>query len=54
MWDNRQVLHLGPKDIISSEFAREIHRTTLMGDIPVGPDGKRSVAIEGNPIKPAS
>jgi hypothetical protein len=24
-----------------------------MGDIPVGPDGKRSVAIEGNPIKPA-
>ena len=54
MWDNRQVLHLGPKDIVNSEFAREIHRTTLMGDIPVGPDGKRSTPMEGNPIKPAS
>lgn len=52
MWDNRQVLHLGPKDIVASEFDREIHRTTLMGDIPVGPDGKPSTPIEGNPIKP--
>jgi alpha-ketoglutarate-dependent taurine dioxygenase len=51
MWDNRQVLHLGPKDIVNSQFDREIHRTTLMGDIPVGPDGKQSVSIEGNPIK---
>lgn len=54
MWDNRQVLHLGPKDIVNSEFTREIHRTTLMGDIPVGPDGKRSTPIEGNPIEPVA
>ena len=52
MWDNRQVLHMGPKDIINSEFPREIHRTTLMGDIPVGPDGRTSTSIEGNPIEP--
>ena len=54
MWDNRQVLHMGPKDIINSEFSREIHRTTLMGDIPVGPDGRPSTSIEGEPIKPQS
>jgi len=54
MWDNRQVLHMGPKDIVGSDFAREIHRTTLMGDVPVGPDGKRSVALEGNPIRPVN
>lgn len=52
MWDNRQVLHMGPKDIINSEYPREIHRTTLMGDIPVGPDGKESTLIQGDPIKP--
>ena len=52
MWDNRQVLHLGPKDIVGSDFEREIHRTTLMGDIPVGPDGRQSTPIEGNPIQP--
>ena len=52
MWDNRQVLHMGPKDIINSDHPREIHRTTLMGDVPVGPDGKQSTAIQGDPIKP--
>ncbi|MGY9106734.1 MAG: TauD/TfdA dioxygenase family protein, partial [Alphaproteobacteria bacterium] len=53
MWDNRQVLHLGPKDIINSEHPREIHRTTLMGDIPIGPDGRKSTPIDGEAIKPA-
>ncbi|MDA0656711.1 MAG: TauD/TfdA family dioxygenase [Proteobacteria bacterium] len=52
MWDNRQVLHLGPKDIINSEHPREIHRTTLMGDIPIGPDGRKSTPIDGEAIKP--
>ncbi|MFT6582519.1 MAG: taurine dioxygenase [Alphaproteobacteria bacterium] len=54
MWDNRSVLHLGPKDIVNSNLAREIHRTTLMGDIPVGPDGRQSTLIEGAAIKPAA
>ena len=52
MWDNRQTLHRGPKDVINSEFERVIYRTTLIGDIPVGPDGRQSVSIEGDPIKP--
>ena len=50
MWDNRQVLHMGPKDIINSEYPREIHRTTLMGDIPFGPNGKKSIPLEGEAI----
>ncbi len=54
MWDNRSVLHLGPKDIVNSHYPREIHRTTLMGDIPVGPDGRKSTPIEGAPIEPAA
>jgi taurine dioxygenase len=54
MWDNRQVLHMGPKDIVDSKFTREIHRTTLMGDIPVGPDGRQSTLIEGRPIEPVN
>ena len=52
MWDNRSTTHLGPKDIINSQFPREIHRTTLMGDVPVGVDGRKSTAIEGDPIRP--
>ena len=51
MWDNRQTLHRGPKDVINSAFERVIYRTTLMGDVPVGPDGRQSTAIEGEPIK---
>lgn len=51
MWDNRQTLHRGPKDVINTDFTRIIHRTTVMGDIPVGPDGRQSVSIEGEPIK---
>ncbi|MGA0393549.1 MAG: TauD/TfdA dioxygenase family protein [Rhodospirillales bacterium] len=52
MWDNRHTTHMGPRDVINSEFPREVHRTTLMGDIPVGVDGRESTPLEGNPIKP--
>lgn len=52
MWDNRSTTHMGPRDVINSEFPREVHRTTLMGDVPVGVDGRPSTAIEGDPIKP--
>jgi taurine dioxygenase len=45
---------MGPKDIVDSKFTREIHRTTLMGDIPVGPDGRQSTLIEGRPIEPVN
>ena len=52
MWDNRSTTHMGPRDVVNSEFPREVHRTTLMGDIPVGVDGRQSTALEGEPIKP--
>lgn len=52
MWDNRSTTHMGPRDMVNSEFAREVHRTTLMGDVPVGVDGRGSTAIEGDPIRP--
>ncbi len=52
MWDNRSTTHMGPRDVVESKFPREVHRTTLMGDIPVGVDGKSSTPLEGEPIKP--
>ena len=52
MWDNRSTTHMGPRDVINSDFPREVHRTTLVGDIPVGVDGRASTSLEGNPIKP--
>ena len=50
-WDNRSTSHLAPRDIFDSDFEREFYRTTLMGDVPVGVDGRASTAIEGNPIE---
>lgn len=52
MWDNRSTTHMGPRDVINTDHARVMHRTTLMGDIPVGVDGEKSVALEGEPIRP--
>jgi len=52
MWDNRCTTHMGPRDVINTGHAREVHRTTLMGDIPVGVDGRASTPIEGDPIRP--
>jgi alpha-ketoglutarate-dependent taurine dioxygenase len=52
-WDNRSVCHLAPRDIFKSEFARQFYRTTLVGDVPVGVDGKPSKSLEGDPITAA-
>jgi hypothetical protein len=30
-----------------------LYRTTLVGDVPLGSDGARSVAIEGSPVSAA-
>jgi len=49
-WDNRSVCHLAPRDILESDFERQFWRTTLVGDVPVGIDGKPSTSIEGDPI----
>jgi alpha-ketoglutarate-dependent taurine dioxygenase len=52
-WDNRSVCHLAPRDIFDSDFDRQFYRTTLVGDVPVGVDGKRSDSLEGEPITAA-
>jgi alpha-ketoglutarate-dependent sulfate ester dioxygenase len=49
-WDNRSTCHLAPRDILDSDFERQFYRTTLVGDVPVGVDGKPSTSLEGDPI----
>jgi taurine dioxygenase len=51
-WDNRATAHLAPRDIFDSDFERQFYRVTLVGDVPVGVDGRPSTAIEGEPIVP--
>jgi alpha-ketoglutarate-dependent taurine dioxygenase len=46
-WDNRSTAHLGPSDLSHLEFDRVLYRTTLEGDIPVGPDGIPSELVVG-------
>ncbi|OZI37844.1 taurine dioxygenase [Bordetella genomosp. 10] len=49
-WDNRAVLHLAPRDFEHLNFERVLHRITLVGDVPVGVDGKPSESISGDPF----
>ena len=53
-WDNRSTAHLAPSDIFDLDFDRQLYRTTLVGEIPVGPDGRASTAIEGSPVDAAA
>jgi taurine dioxygenase len=53
-WDNRSTAHLAPVDIFDLDFDRQLYRTTLVGDIPVGPDGIPSIALEGSPVNEAA
>lgn len=46
-WDNRATLHLAPRDFEHLDRERVLHRITLVGDIPVGPDGRPSEPLEG-------
>jgi len=48
-WDNRATSHLGPSDVPDG-FDRVLYRVTLEGDVPVGPDGKASELVEGQPF----
>ncbi len=49
-WDNRSTCHLAPSDIYQVEADRQLYRPTLVGDVPVGVDGKESTPLEGQPI----
>ena len=50
-WDNRATAHLGPQDIGHLDVERTLHRVTLIGDVPVGVDGRESQLIEGVPFE---
>ena len=49
-WDNRATSHLGPQDLDDLDVARALHRVTLIGEVPVGPDGRESELVEGEPF----
>ena len=46
-WDNRATCHLVPTDVPAGAH-RSMHRITLAGDEPVGPDGFASHALGGD------
>jgi alpha-ketoglutarate-dependent taurine dioxygenase len=46
-WDNRATAHIVPTDV-PPDRRRIVHRITLAGDVPFGPDGERSRALEGS------
>ncbi|WP_217208451.1 TauD/TfdA family dioxygenase [Streptomyces sp. AC550_RSS872] len=47
MWDNRAVAHAGPVDGLMFKEERIVHRTTVVGDLPCGPNGFVSKALKG-------
>jgi alpha-ketoglutarate-dependent taurine dioxygenase len=49
-WDNRATAHLAPRDIEHLDLQRTLHRVTLVGDVPVGPDGRESELVAGQPF----
>ena len=52
-WDNLSTAHLAPSDIFDTDFDRQLYRVALVGDIPVGVDGRVSRSLHGEPIPSA-
>lgn len=50
MWDNRSTAHLEPSDIFESDFDRQLHRVTLVGERLEDVDGRQSRALSGELI----
>ena len=46
VWDNRATQHYAVADF--GEQRREVRRVTVAGDVPVGPDGRRSNVVKGD------
>ena len=46
-WDNRSTIHMGVGDYAHTGEPRKLHRVTLLGDKPVGPDGFMSYKVAG-------
>ncbi|MEU8885733.1 MULTISPECIES: TauD/TfdA dioxygenase family protein [Streptomyces] len=49
-WDNRATAHLAPRDLEHLDVERRLHRVTLIGEVPVGPDGHPSESVAGRPF----
>lgn len=49
-WDNRATAHLAATDFTHLNADRVLHRVTILGDRPVGPDGFVSELISGEPF----
>jgi len=49
-WDNRTTAHQAPRDI-DDDVPRTLHRVTLIGDVPVGPDGRPSELVAGQAFR---
>ena len=47
LWDNAAVSHAGPIDYAHFDLPRVVRRITVAGDLPEGPNGFRSQALEG-------
>lgn len=54
IWDNRATAHLSPADFGHSGEPRRLHRVTVLGDRPVGPDGFTSQPVAGEPFYPVA
>ena len=52
-WDNRATAHIGPQDLGHMDVERIMHRVTLVGEVPIGPDGTESELVEGSPFRSA-
>ncbi|GAA1388431.1 TauD/TfdA family dioxygenase [Pseudonocardia kongjuensis] len=50
VWDNRATAHLAPADLDHLDVRRTLHRVTVIGDRPVGPDGFTSEIVAGRPF----
>lgn len=50
-WDNRATAHLAPSDLDHLDVQRTLHRVTLIGDRPVGPDGFVSEIVAGREFR---
>lgn len=49
-WDNRATAHLAPADLDHLDVRRTLHRVTVIGERPVGPDGRESELVAGRPF----
>ena len=54
-WDNRSALHRAPNDLRRLGHHKEdrlFYHVALLGDVPVGVDGRPSTPLEGGPGEP--